>query len=341
MNRPTVLVTGASGVVGRAVVAELVGRGCRVYGGVHTLSSVPGLYREYGMDVGVARLGLSDPTWGELVREVDVVVHSAAVTAWGRPQDEYHRINVAGTEHVIRFCAAAGARLHFVSTAFVGAVKPGAGVALSEGNVVSDYIRSKLAAEQLVAGSGLPYSISRPTNIVGDSGTGASFRPQIVQQLCEWILRGKAPFIPWHPENRFDFIPLDTVAAAVASASLQMDELPSTDWHTFGPLALDAVQTIGILLNHAERHGKRLTQIPPVVDPREGLPTPLAMIDGRNRTFIQVLRDVSEVTWACGGVLPDSLQRLTDVYGMVIPDPAAAFDASLTYWANDRAESRQ
>src|SRR5215467_8203840 len=193
----TVLITGASGVVGRAVAAEL-NSACTVVGLVHSSRVVPEVHEVIPSDLTRDRLGLSDEAWRDLVDRVDAIVHSAALTQWGQPYEHYEQANVEGTGRVLELARQAGAPVHYMSTAFVHVIERGMLHTLNDTNVVTPYITSKLEAERLLLESGVPCSIFRPTNLVGNSVTGASSEPQIVQRMSEWIFRGKAPYLTVH-----------------------------------------------------------------------------------------------------------------------------------------------
>src|SRR5437763_4368557 len=153
MAARTILVTGASGVIGHAVAAEL--RAERVIGLVHSNAPAPDLEEVITCDLAAPRLGLASDTWRDLATRTDAIVHAAALTAWGRPRESYEAINVRGTLRVIELARAAGAPVHYVSTIFVLALDGGG---LSPENLVRNYIWSKLECERLLAASGVPYS---------------------------------------------------------------------------------------------------------------------------------------------------------------------------------------
>jgi nucleoside-diphosphate-sugar epimerase len=330
----TILVTGASGVVGRSVVEQL--RGHRVIGLVHSDGEVPGVDEAIPSDLELPRLGLTEERWHRLAEETDVIVHSAALTQWGQPTERYDAINVAGTRKVIELARAAAAPVHLISTCFVHAIERDALHSLGADNVVAPYIQSKLAAERLLTESGLPHSIFRPTNLVGNSRTGESSRPQIVQTMSDWICRGKAPYFPMHPGNLLDVAPLDVLAVAVARA-IETDDLGNLYWVTYGERAMTVDVALDILIEHASTFGRRLPRAP-IVDPTGPLPIPLEKIPTFSRSFMKVLIDVSEVTHACGGVLPSSLDTLRDRLGVPAASDTEAYRRSLEYWTAMRGQ---
>jgi nucleoside-diphosphate-sugar epimerase len=329
----TVVMTGASGVVGRAVAAEL--EGCRIVGLVHADRDVPDVDEVIECDVREPRLGLDPETWERLVDEADSVVHSAALTNWGKPYEQYQAINVDGTRRVAELAALAGAPLHYISTCFVNALLEHGHDALSEGNVIDPYVRSKLAAERVLDEVGVPHTVFRPTNLVGESGTGASYRPQIVLSIGRWICRGKAPYFPAHPGNLVDVVPLDVLAVAMARA-VERDDVGRELWVTYGARAMSLDDALDVLVEHAADRGRDIGRAP-IVDPREPLPIPLEEVSPTSRSFVSTLVDVSEVTHLSGGVLPSSLDELIERYDVPEASDAEALRLSLEFWAGGRS----
>ncbi|HEX8065410.1 MAG TPA: SDR family oxidoreductase [Thermoleophilaceae bacterium] len=331
-RQPTVLLTGASGVVGRAVAEELSGH--RVIGTVHADADVPVLDEVLRCDLAEERLGLDAERWDRLAGEVDAIVHSGALTQWGQPRELYERVNVGGTRRVIELAQAAGAPVHYVGTCFVKALMDHSYDEMSEDNVVRPYVWSKLESERLLAESGVPFNVFRPTNLVGHSETGASSRPQIVQAMSDWICRGKAPYFPAHPGNLVDVVPLDVLAVAVARA-VEMEDLGHEHWVTYGAEAMTVEEALDVVVEHAARLGRDIERAR-VVDPREPLPIPLEEVPATSRSFVKVLIDVSETTHLSGGVLPSSLPELRERYGVPEASDAEAYRRSLEYWAAER-----
>jgi nucleoside-diphosphate-sugar epimerase len=332
----TVLLTGASGVIGKAVAEELTDH--YVIGLVHSDTDVPEADEVIQADLGKARLGLSEQDWYELADRVDVIVHSGALTEWGQPRDRYQNINIDGTQRVIDLAKRGAAPVHLISTCFVHAIERDALHLLGPDNVVAPYIWSKLEAERLLTESGVPHSVYRPTNLVGDSRTGASSRPQIVQVMSNWFCRGKAPYFPAHPGNLVDIVSLDVTALAVTRA-VATDDLGRLYWITNGPDAMTVEQAQEILLDHARENGRDIDAVP-IVNPSEPLPIPLEQVPTTSRGFLKVLIDVSETTHASGGILPTSMQELHDRLGVPLVSDQDAYRLSLKYWAEQRASDR-
>jgi dihydroflavonol-4-reductase len=161
-------VTGASGFVGSHLVDALVEEGWRVRCLVRPSSSLRWLPRER---VELACAPLDEPAvLRSALGEVKVVFHLAGLTSAASPA-EYHRVNVGGTRAVVEALreAAPGALLVLCSSLAAAGPSPD-GRPLVESDPplpAGPYGESKLAAERLVAGSGLDHVIVRPPAIYG------------------------------------------------------------------------------------------------------------------------------------------------------------------------------
>lgn len=191
---PNVLVTGATGFLGRHLVRELVADG----------HSVRGLSRSAAGDAALAALGAL-PVRGHLgdadalaaaVAGCEAVFHTAADTNnWGPGDAAQTETNVGGTTRLIAAARAAGVST-FAHTSSVSAYSYRVHGVLREdvpqrgaGSWIN-YERTKYAAERLVRESGLPFLVFQPSHILGPGDTNNW------SNLIRLIDAGKLPGAP-------------------------------------------------------------------------------------------------------------------------------------------------
>lgn len=270
MTGRTVLVTGASGVVGTALLPALTGY--KVIAAAYRRLPA-GSDRVVRMDINAPLLGLDQPAYRRLCDEVDVVVHSAAIVNFSADQSEVDRVNIEGLGRVIEFAAEADALLVHVSTAYVSRYgKTGGGGRLGSAKIAprtDEYVASKWLGEQIVRDSGIDAVIVRPAIVTGDSKTGAIRQNQAVHMLAEYLLTGRLPFIPADAGSYLDLVPQDLMAQgvrAVLDAGLRKGEL----WLTVGPAAVPVERYLELVVEEGRAAGMDVPSVrladPSIVD---------------------------------------------------------------------------
>jgi len=164
----SVLVTGAAGSLGSAVVARLVADGHRVRGFVRRVPEPAKDNVEYV----VGDLGDAEAV-DRAVAGNEIVIHAGATMkgTWA----EHERGTIAGTENVLRACE----RHHVQQLVYISSLSV-VDWAGTDGGAVSEaaslepraeergfYTRAKLAAEKLVVAANVPRVILRPGQIFG------------------------------------------------------------------------------------------------------------------------------------------------------------------------------
>jgi nucleoside-diphosphate-sugar epimerase len=186
--RHTVLVTGATGFVGRHLVERLVRDGYEVVAGSRSAAKQA---TSFPAGVRTVTLDITDPaTLGPALEHVDIVVHAAAKTGdWGRPR-EFERVLRDGTQHLLDACVRhrLSRFVHLSSAIFYGTTGRGA---MTEGMLPGHshlpYGEGKIAAEHAVKQAreqhGLPTVILRPANIFGPGSRLWTDRPaRLIEQ---------------------------------------------------------------------------------------------------------------------------------------------------------------
>jgi nucleoside-diphosphate-sugar epimerase len=178
-----VLVTGATGFVGRHLVAALRDAGCAVRVALRR----PPASDDWPSAVEAVVVGELGPAteWDAALGGVDAVVHAAAHVHVMRPGPgdlaAFERVNARGTARLAERAAAAGVkRIVFLRSIMVNGEDSGAGSFQAQDvpRPASAYARSKLAAEralaQVAARSGMGVAIVRPPLVYGP-GAGGNF----------------------------------------------------------------------------------------------------------------------------------------------------------------------
>lgn len=153
-----ILVTGGSGVMGRALIRALHARGYHIR--IFTLPGDPAVdgLKDIVEDVRFGDIANSADLSG-VCDGIDTVYHLAAIIIAGS-EKQFQRINVDGTRHVLEESKRASVKhLIYISSASVIYSQP------------TPYSLSKRTAEGLVKSSGLQYTIIRPT-LVYEKGRG-------------------------------------------------------------------------------------------------------------------------------------------------------------------------
>jgi len=203
------LVTGASGFVGRAVVAAFAQSGRAVRA---AMRRPPDVAFPAGVEV-VQHPDLAQSfDWTPFLAGVDQVVHLAGIAHTGGVAPErYDRINRRATAEL----AAAAAQSGLHQFVFVSSIRaqtgPSADHALTERDEPAPtdaYGRSKLAAEAAVRSSGVPFTILRPALFYGP-GVKGNFA------LLLRAARTRAPLPVKDFVNRRSLISIDNFISAL------------------------------------------------------------------------------------------------------------------------------
>jgi NAD(P)-dependent dehydrogenase (short-subunit alcohol dehydrogenase family) len=252
----TYFVTGATGFIGRRLVARLLERegDVRVLVRAQSVDKLALLLPDPRVRPVVG--DLSEPMLGVDPAElegVQHVFHLAALYDMTASDEDNERTNVAGTRHAVELANALGATLHHVSSIAVAGEHQGLFREdhFDEGQrLPSSYHRTKFEAEAVVRREAtVPWRVYRPAVVVGDSRTGEMDKvdgpyyfftaiKKVRHLLPEWV-----PLIG--PElGLTNIVPVDYVADALDHIAHQ----PGLDGQAFH-LTDPRGQRVGDVLN--------------------------------------------------------------------------------------------
>jgi thioester reductase-like protein len=256
-NSAGILLTGATGFLGRFLLRELLlsgrpvtvlARGHRALGAreriaeqvcfwAETLGTQMPIPDVIVGDLTAPGVGMSSVDRSWLSRSCRTVVHAAACIGLRATLDgEPWKTNVQGTRQLLRLCLDLGLQdVHYISTAFVCGRRPGPirEDELDQGaGFHNEYERSKCAAEtELRQTSGIRLTVYRPSVIVGDSRTGytSSYHGlyrflDLGNRLAEPAPSGRRALplrVPFSGEEPRNLVPVDWVAEAIRRIVLQ------------------------------------------------------------------------------------------------------------------------
>jgi thioester reductase-like protein len=268
-----VLLTGATGFVGKEILSRFLERGRRVFALVRAKDDAAAARRlarharltPVAGDIERRGLGLAEPTAAAVAEEVTTVVHCAASVSFDLSLEDSRRVNVDGTRHVLDVAERCREleRLSYVSTAYV-AGEPRRLFQEDELDVGqrfrNSYERSKFEAERMLRerADGLPLQVLRPSIVVGDSRTGRTSSFNVLYGPLKAFARGAIPAIPARRSSPVDVVPVDYVADRAVELA---DGGPDGTFHL---VAGRNATTVGRLLDlSAAQLGRR----PPAVVP--------------------------------------------------------------------------
>ena len=251
-----VLVSGASGFIGRPLTAALTQAGYDVRAATRDRRG-----RQFPSGVEVAvQPDLAVPfDWAPLVAGMDAVVHLAGIAHVGADVREatYDRVNHLATAELAGTAAAAGVqRFVFISStrAQAGAASPQPLTETATPRPTDAYGRSKLAAEGAIRAGSMPYTILRPALVYGPGAKG-----NFASLMRVAALPVPLPFGAF--SNRRSFLALDNMIAAIRFA-LEDPHAANETFLVADPQAI-SVREFVLLLRAANGRKPWLVPMPP------------------------------------------------------------------------------
>jgi thioester reductase-like protein len=304
----SLLLTGATGFLGREVLVRAAARGRRVWALVRARNDREaqerldrslaerggedeprGNARALAADLLAPRFGLDEARYRRLAAETTEIVHSAASVSFTLPLHEARAINVEGTRRMLELgelCSERGGLRRFchISTAYVAGDHAGRfreddlEVGQSFRNT---YEQTKFEAERLVRGRRrrLPVQILRPSIVVGERASGWTDSFNVLYAPLKLYARGGLRAVPARSAAPVDVVPVDYVADAIVELACG----PESDNRTYHLVAGRQASTVGRLMElAAHEFGRpRPVTVPPSLF--RGLTEPIVRQRGNER----------------------------------------------------------
>ena len=230
MGSPIILMTGASGFVGRAVCSKALRHGFEIRGAVRRFAHIPAL----GAPLEVGDINGSN-VWQVALQDVNTVLHLAARVhvmqdTAADPIAAFRAVNVGGTLNLARQAAAAGVkRFVFISTAKVNGESTQPDRPFTEADIPNPqdaYSLSKYEAEQglrqITSDTGMEVVIIRPPLVYGP-GVKANFAALMLA-----VQQGR-PLALGSVNNRRSLVALDNLVDFIVTCMTH----PKAANHTF------------------------------------------------------------------------------------------------------------
>jgi nucleoside-diphosphate-sugar epimerase len=319
-----VLVTGATGLVGSELIAQLREAGTTEVVGVSRRGSPT--------DPGVVAWDMSnEPPPVQLQRDWAAIVNTAANTRWTMSLEEATAANVASVRALEQLASVETHVVH-VSTAYALGLR---------GDVESDnpedyrntYEWSKAHAERVARDSFVRLTVVRPPLIVGRRSDGRAERFSGMYTLIRGLTVGTVPAVVANPEARFDAIPVDELCWLLADLATGRNTKEGSVLTIAAGMAApsveEAIAAVVDSLNHwRQQHDRQPLEPPPLVSPERWnrflLPFVRENLTPRQQLILELLRSFEPYLALADPLRPD----------YTVDDVLPCLATSTRYWAD-------
>lgn len=229
-----VLVTGATGFVGREALRQLrlAKHGLRVLARHPQSPQVQQLLASAEAEVSAGNIH-EPASLAAAMTGVEAVIHLVGIIS-EIGENTFESVHARGTENVVAAAQAAGVR-RFLHMSALG-TRP---------NAVSRYHRSKWAAEEAVRNSGLDYTIFRPSIIFGPEDSFVN----LFARMSRW-----SPVLPVMGSGRSRFQPVAVETVAAAFVKCLGEPRPAGQvYELAGPETFSLLEILEVILEVTDR----------------------------------------------------------------------------------------
>lgn len=337
MNHPTTVVTGATGFIGRWLLAELTARGTNVVALVRDASrraeELGAFVQTHGgdrsrlvvLDVDLRRADLGlDPTSPRL-GDVRTVFHLAARMEFGLSVESARENNVRSTQNVARWAATRPNLQRVVLLGGYRMTRPDPALrALESASTDAQrealyrgrgaYEVSKHEAyhqfRQIARELSLPWTAVHPSSVIGDSRTGETLQTTGIAETARSLYEGRMPAMVGGASAFVPVVAVDHLARVLAT----VDQREQTLSRDLVVLASDTPPLRELVARLATRMGRRPPRISLPLGLVRALPRWLTGVDQEALDFIADDRydtaSADEHARAMGIVAPDTLETI-------------------------------
>ncbi|MEV7441302.1 SDR family oxidoreductase [Streptomyces sp. NPDC091204] len=255
-SRPTVLLTGSTGVIGASLLPSLAMH--------HDVTALVHRRRPQGAtacvqgDLTANGLGLSTRERRELAAGIDIVVHCAGLTTFAPDLTLFDDVNAEGTRQILELAEQADVPVVLISSNAAVAAVDTPGDDLSA-RTIRAYGRSKQRSEHLAAQCRQPVAIVRPALLFA-ARDAVSMPQQFPHVLLTALLQGQPGRLPLHPDQWADILPMETLVSyltALTQAMLRGDASAcGLHWTTAGPARVTAADLERACLDFLREEGR-------------------------------------------------------------------------------------
>ncbi|MBR0837109.1 SDR family oxidoreductase [Bradyrhizobium manausense] len=228
MNQRTILVLGASGLIGRFVTDDLRARGFRVIGLARSLSPAQTMS---ALDIELPILSRDAASLTRLLSEhaVDIVVNCLGVLQDG-PGSDTHAVHRDFVARLLQAIADSGRVIRLVHISIPGTAEADR----------TAFATTKREAERLIAASDIPHAILRPGFVVAPSAYGGS---ALLRALAAFPLDLPAAEMatPFQP------VAVEDIAATIAWLAVRDIDDPSVQAVTWDLMQSEPITMAGVI----------------------------------------------------------------------------------------------